>query len=86
MNPIVNQEIESAITGLKNCNGIYSISTLVLNEVKSIISDLLSYIYNLCIGQGYFPDELKIGCITPIYKKGDHHNIENYRPICSLSV
>ena len=86
MNPIVNQEIESAITGLKNCNGIYSISTLVLKEVKSIISDLLSYIYNLCIGQGYFPDELKIGCITPIYKKGDRHNIENYRPICSLSL
>ena len=85
MNSIVNQEIESAITGLKNCNGIFSISTLVLKEVKLKISDLLSYVYNLCIVQGYFPEELKIGCITPIYKKGDRHNIENYRPICSLS-
>ena len=85
MSPIIGKDIESAIKKLKNCNGIHSISTLVLKEITPVIVDPLSHIFNLCTEQGYFPQELKTGCITPIYKKGDKHNIENYRPVCSLS-
>ena len=86
MSPIVSQEVETAINNLKNNgNGLYKISTLVLKDVKSTISSILSTIFNLCIEFGYFPDELKIGCITPVYKKGDKTNISSYRPICSLS-
>ena len=42
-------------------------------------------IINKCIQQGYFPHELKSGCITPIHKSGDKTSIKNYRPVCSLS-
>ena len=35
---------------------------------------------------GIFPDSLKIGKITPIFKKGDSELIENYRPISTLPV
>ena len=85
MNPIIDKDIVSAIKGLKRCNGVHTTSTLVLKEISSVLSEPLSYIFNLCIAQGYFPVELKTGCITPIYKKGDRHNVENYRPVCSLS-
>ena len=85
MGPIIDKDIESAILSLKNCNGVHTISTLVLKESIPVLSEPLSYIFNLCIKQGYFPKELKIGCITPIYKKGDKCSIENYRPVCSLS-
>ena len=83
--PIINKDIESVIKNLKYNNGIHNVSTVVLKEIMSEISEPLSYIFNLCTSQGYFPDELKSGCITPIYKKGEHNNIENYRPVCSLS-
>ena len=46
---------------------------------------MLAYIFNMCIEQGYFPTELKLGCITPIFKKGNKLDITNYRPVCSLS-
>ena len=57
----------------------------MLKEVKTEISEPLSFIFNLCTNQGHFPAELKSGCITPTYKKGEHNNIENYRPVCSLN-
>ena len=48
MSPIVSQEIESAIMNLKdNGGGVYKISTLVLKEVKSTISNILATIFNL---------------------------------------
>ena len=35
---------------------------------------------------GIFPDNLKTGKITPIYKKGDSELLENYRPISILPI
>ena len=37
-------------------------------------------IFNQCLHQGIFPDELKVGRITPIYKKYD----ECFRPVSTL--
>ena len=35
---------------------------------------------------GKFPDTLKTGKITPIYKKEDKEQLENYSPISTLSI
>ena len=35
---------------------------------------------------GIFPDTLKTGLVTPIYKKGDHQLLDNYRPISTLPI
>ena len=86
MYPIVKKEIECAINDLKN-NGraIYTISSSVLKNSKSTIVDILAFIFNLCVTQGYFPKELKTGCLTPIFKSGLKNDVCNYRPVCSLS-
>ena len=84
--PCVPEEILKSIFNLKNNGkGIHVISTAVLESCGHIISPILSHIINLCLNDGYFPEELKLGCITPIYKKVEKDLIENYRPVCSLS-
>ena len=86
MYPIDKKEIECAINDLKNNGrGVHKISSSVLKQSKSIISDILVFIFNLCITQGYFPTELKTGCLTPIFKSGSKNDVCNYRPVCSLS-
>ena len=84
--PCDHSEILKAIKDLKNNGkGLYAISTSVIESCKYIISPVLTHIINLCIKDGYFPEELKIGCITPIFKNGNKELINNYRPVCSLS-
>ena len=85
MIPIVSKEIENTINSLKSSSSIFSYSAAVLEETKSTFSNILSNIFNLCVAQGYFPEELKIGRITPIFKKGSKTLINNYRPVCNLS-
>ena len=85
MYDIVSSEIFNAINGLKNNNGIFQYSTKILKEIDLEISQPLLHIYNLCVKEGYFPTELKLGCITPIFKKDDKFIMSNYRPVCSLS-
>ena len=85
MVPIIKDEIETVISQLKSSNPVFSISSAVLDNVKGIISPHLANIYNLCIDQGYFPDELKLGRITPVHKKGCKFQVNNYRPVCNLS-
>ena len=62
-----------------------TIATSVLVESKHIITPILCHLINLFVQQGYFPENLKLGCITPIFKSGDKKNASNYRPVCSLS-
>ena len=86
MNPIINKEVSNAISNLKNNGkGANVIATLTLKDNKSTLANILTHIYNNCISDGYFPFELKDGCITPIYKGGKKTELNNYRPICSLS-
>ena len=84
--PATPDEVENVINDLKdNGTGIHKISNEVLKYVNNVLAPIIAHILNLCTHQGYFPQELKKGCITPIFKGGKKEIINNYRPVCSLS-
>ena len=84
--PSDTSEIMKVITDLKNNGkGIFKIATKVLEFCKATLAPYLAHIFNTSVFQGYFPKELKVGCITPIFKSGNREDMKNYRPVCSLS-
>ena len=75
------------ISKLKNKKsyGIDGISTNVL--LKSIANEIikpLTLITNQSLKTGIFPDAFETSKVTPIYKKRDKTNFNNYRPISIL--
>jgi len=75
----VVQEILSLDSG-KKVSG--SIPVKMLQLAVKECADVITKIFNTCIvDQLYFPDELKLADIVPIYKKGSPTDKANYRPI-----
>ena len=70
----------------KNSSGPDLMNSKIINMVAPVIAAPLSYIYNLSLKTGIFPENLKIAKVIPIFKKGDNQLISNYRPISLLSV
>lgn len=77
-------EIIDILKNSKSC-GYDNISIEVIKFSKLFIAGPLTHIFNLCIDNGIFPIQLKKSVIIPIFKKGDHLNVSNYRPISLLS-
>ena len=50
---------------------------ILKNSINTYLSELTTLISN-CLKEGVFPDDLKLADITPIFKKKDSLNKENY--------
>ncbi|XP_052752380.1 uncharacterized protein LOC128200995 [Galleria mellonella] len=86
--PTNPDEILTIIRSLKDTNstGYDDISTKIVKEVATQIAPILSYIINLCIENGIFPDKLKISIIKPLYKKADRECMSSYRPVALIPI
>ena len=56
----------------------------IIKAAGPSIYPVLRHIFNLSLITQTFPDDWKIGCITPIFKEGDATNPSNYHPILVL--
>ena len=85
-NCITENETMKAIDRLENksSSGHDGISNKLLKLVKNELKKPLTLIINQMITTGIFPEAFKISKITPLYKKGDHSLLTNYRPISLL--
>lgn len=85
--PVTPGECIGIIMKLKESNyGRDKLSTKILKLICEMISEPLCSLVNESVNLGIFPDDLKLACITPIYKKGDPTNVSNYRPISVLPL
>ena len=85
MSECTDTEVSQIIFELKNGKAS-DIPVHVIKNSSKIISPILTSMYNKCINEGKFPEELKTGKITPIYKKESEELLENYRPVSTLPI
>jgi hypothetical protein len=86
MRPATLNEVVSVIGNLPNKNNSLQLPLKFLKYVKYEIAVILCTLFNLCIEQGTYPDNLKIAKIIPLYKSGSHCSLTNYRPISLLPL
>jgi hypothetical protein len=78
-------ELLEKISELDN-NKASDLPIRVIKKAAHIIAPILSEYFNVFMKEGVFPDVLKIGKITPIFKKGNPEDIGNYRPVSTLTI
>ena len=66
--------------------GLDCLDGKILKLAAPVITDSLTYIFNLCIDKHYFPRVFKQAKVIPLYKSGTPSDPSNYRPISILSV
>ena len=49
-----------------------------------VIGPFLTDIFNFSITSNIFPDDVKVGKVSPVLKSGDKDDLNNYRPITVL--
>lgn len=78
-------EVKSIICDMKNGKAS-DIPICVIKSTSDTIAPTLSELFNNCMNTGIFPDVLKTGKITPVYKKDNPEELQNYRPISTLPI
>ena len=62
------------------------IPNIVLKMCASELSEGFTCIFQLSVDSGTLPDDWRHAFVTPVFKKGDRHLAENYRPVSLTSV
>lgn len=80
--------IASIIDSLKlsSSTGVDEINTKILKNTKNISSVILTEIFSQSLSLGTLPGDWKVGKVVPVFKKGDRHSPDNYRPISLTCV
>ena len=86
LSPTSSDEVDQLVRKMKasTTSGHDGISSNLLKAVLPEINSTLIHIFNLSLSTGVVPSQLKIAKVVPIYKAGDSHLFNNYRPISIL--
>ena len=71
---------------VKNSTGNDNIPVILLKWCIHLIAPILTSIFNKCGNMGIYPESLKTGKVTPLFKSGDRTDADNFRPITLLTL
>ena len=85
---ITLEEVKHAIKNLPNnkAPGIDGLVNEFLKCTPDIFLSCITQLFNKMLETGYYPQSWCDAIIMPLYKKGNHNDVENYRGISLLSV
>jgi len=74
--------------GLNQCKASSpdNIPATILESCAGELTNMLSFIIQQSLDTGSIPINWKKSLVTPVFKKGDKANPENYRPISLTSI
>ena len=80
--------VTKIISGLDNgkATGLDGICVKTLKAGSPILAYYLTHIYNMSLSTGIVPKCWKRKRVTPLFKKGDADDVNNYRPISILPI
>lgn len=86
--PVAAVDVSAIISSLPNKNsvGCDGLSTNFIKRCGDMLANTIAQFFNISVLCGQFPDSLKTALVVPVPKKGDVHDIFNYRPISLLSI
>ena len=85
LNDCTHLEILEIISQLENGKAS-DIPIRVIKKSAHLTCHVLAFHFNNFMMKGLFPDSLKVGKVTPIFKKGNVEEIGNYRPVSTLPI
>ena len=85
LNDCSEAELLEIISQLDN-NKASDIPIRIIKKSSHVICPYLVTYFNECMANGIFPDVLKVGKVTPIFKKGNAEELGNYRPVSTLPI
>ena len=65
---------------IKKATGCDEIAPKILKWAAELFAPVLLIIFNKCISLGYYPNSMKVGKVSPLYKKWEKDDQNNYRP------
>lgn len=84
---VQENEILSIVTKCENKTSTDSdgLDMAMVKRTIDCIINPLTFIFNLSIHSGVFPEKMKVAKVVPLFKNGDVHHFNNYRPVSLLS-
>ena len=85
---VSQSEVEKEIKNLnvKKATTHKNISPKVLKTSAMVTAETLQQLFNQALTTGEFPSNLKNADVTPVFKKNNQLNKENYRPVSVLPI
>ena len=79
------EELHDIIKEFDN-NKSSDIPVRIVKRSAHIICPYLTKYFNYFMREGVFPENLKVGKVTPVYKKDNPEDPGNYRPVSTLPI